>query len=558
VPFSDAHANIACNFFERVLKHTQDEWSGKPFLLAPWQEDALREIFGLLDHDGNRQIQQVYLEVPKKSGKTEFCAGLILLVLLLNQKLGCQVYGAAAAQRQALNVYRAAHTMVEQSAVLRKEFRVLDSTSRILKKSDPNSFYAAVAADGDLSDGVNPACTVADEVHRWRTRKQLENWDVLTLGGITRREMLSIAITTAGVQSESPLAWRLHEKTLRIKAGVIQDATFYGKIYAADATDDWSQETTWIKANPSLKQNGGFLDISRIRKQFEAALSDPEAQRSFRRYFLNLWDQKEKRAVDLRRWELCKGDWEAVGLQDKQPEDDVRPLHHDMLARFIGRRCWAGVDISMTTDFTAVALLFPEFQTILNPEGKFEGWGASTGFYDVIAFYWMPEEGIRRRELRDGMPYRTWADQGFMELSSGNVIDIREVRKRLEWASRMFDLQEICFDPSEARQISVPMVEEGYTCVDIRQGYSMLSEPCKKFLEIIACGKLRHGGHPVLRWNAHSLSTKEHDDQLMWSKPERHRDSARIDGISALTNALARAMLDAGPSVYESRGLITT
>ena len=441
---------------------------------------------------GRRQITLAYLEVPKKTGKTEFAAGLVLLSLFCAQNPGFQVYGAAAAGRQAMNVYRAACKMVEQSPLLAKRFRLLRSTNRIINRRDPDSFYAAIAADGDLSDGVNPAITVADEVHRWRTRKQLENWDVLTLGGITRRNMLSIAITTAGVQSESPLAWRLHEKTKRIKAGVINDPTFYGRIYAADPADDWSKEETWIKANPSLIQNGGFLDISRIRKQFEAALSDPEAQRSFRRYFLNLWDQKEKRAVDLAKWEACKGDWTAVGLAEKLPEDQVRPLDHEMLARFIGRRCWAGVDVSMTTDFTAVALVFPEYDKVLDPEGKFEGWGPATGFYDVLVFYWMPEEGIRKRELRDGMPYRTWADQGFMELSPGNVIDIREVRKRLEWASRMFELQEICFDPSEARQISVPMIEEGYTCVDIRQGYSVLSEPCKKLLEIIACGLFLH------------------------------------------------------------------
>jgi phage terminase large subunit-like protein len=443
-----------------------------------------------------------------------------------------------------------------------------------VKRSDPNSFYAAVAADGDLSDGVNPACTVADEVHRWRTRKQLENWDVLTLGGVTRLNTLSIAITTAGVQSESPLAWRLHEKAKRITAGVVEDPTFYGRIYSADPDDDWSDQKTWIKANPSLKENGGFLDISKIRKQYESALSDPEAQRSFRRYFLNLWDQKEKRAIDLVKWDACKGDWTAAGLEKKAPEDEVRPLNHDMLARFIGRRCWAGVDLSMTTDMTAVALVFPEYPVVLppppaeagkeggktiDPEGDVIADDAMTGFFDVMVFYWMPDDGIKKRELRDGMPYRTWADQGFIELCSGAVIDIRDVRARLEWAARMFDLQEICMDPSESRQISVPMIEEGYTCIDIRQGYSMLSEPCKKILELVASGKLRHGGNPVLRWNAHSLSTKEHNDQLMWAKPERHRDSARIDGIAAITDAMARAMLgEGGPSVYESRGLLTT
>ena len=541
MPFSQQHADIACNFFECVLKHTQDEWYGKPFLLAPWQEEAVSEIFGQLDDQGNRLIQLAYLEVPKKAGKTELVAGIVLLALIMDPHPGCQVYGAAAATRQAMNIYRAGCKMVEQSPILQKNLRLLRGTNRILKRRDPDSFYAAVAADGDLSDGVNPSVTAADEVHRWRTRKQLENWDVLALGGLTRKQTLTIAITTAGVRNESPLAWRLHEKTLRIKEGVVSDPTFYGRIYAADKDDDWTDEKTWVKANPSLKENGGFLEIEKIRQKFQAALSDPEAQRSFRRYYLNLWDEKERRAINLSDWDECKGDWSAEGLLPKLPEAKVRSFAHEFLRRFAGRRCWAGVDLSMTTDMTAISLIFP----------------TEDGGFEILPFYWLPEEGIHKRELRDGMPYRTWAEQGFIELVPGQVIDLRCVRERLDWADEMFDLQEICFDPWNSRQISTQMMDEGYRCFDIRQGFQTLNEPSKKLLTLIASRKLRHGGHPVLRWNASCVTAKELNDALMFTKPERSKDTSRIDGIAATVDALSRAILDKGGSVYEKRGILT-
>jgi phage terminase large subunit-like protein len=403
-------------------------------------------------------------------------------------------------------------------------------TNRIVKRKDPDSFYAAVAADGDLSDGVNPSCVVADELHRWRTRKQIENWDVLSLGGITRRQALTIAITTAGVQNESPPAWRLHEKTRRIEEGVIPDPTFLGRIFGASEKDDWTSEATWIKANPSLKERGGFLDIAKIREKYEASLSDAESQTAFRRYYLNIWDQKENRVIDLVKWEASAGPWTAAGLLPKPPGEKVRPLPHDLLARFIERRCWAGVDLSMTTDLSAVSFVFP----------------CDDGAYDVQLFFWMPEQGVRKRELRDGVPYRQWAEQGFIELSPGGVIDYRDVKARLEWASQVFDLQEICFDPWNSQQISVPMVEEGYRCIEIRQGFASLSEPSKKLLELVTAGTLHHGGHPVLRWNASCVTAKETNDNLMFAKPERSKNSSRIDGISATVNALARAMV-AGP-----------
>ena len=542
MPFSQAHADAACNFFERILKHTADEWHGKPFLLAPWQEEALSAIFGEIDDDGNRIIEMAYLEVPKKSGKSEMAAGLALFVLLTTRTPGCQVYGAAAATRQALNVFRAASKMVDQSPILSKRLRVLRGTHRIIKRSDPESFYAAVAADGDFGDGVNPAVVIADEVHRWKTRKQLDNWDVLSNGGITRRQTLTIAITTAGVQNESPLAWRLHEKARKIEERIVSDPKFYGRIYGASKEDDPGDPATWIKANPSLIQNGGFLEIEKVREKYISHAAEGDLT-SFKRYYLNMWDQKESRAIDLAKWDGSAGDWRASGLLEKRAEAKVRPLPESLIERFRTRRCWAGVDLSMTTDLSAVSLVFP------CPDGGF----------DVLPFFWMPDQAVRQRELRDGMPYRRWAEQGFIELSLGDVIDYHEIMARLEWAAEMFELEEIGFDPWNSRQISVPMISNGHACVEVRQGMATLSEPSKKLLELVASGKLRHGGHPVLRWNASCVTVKEQNDNLMFSKPERSKSSSRIDGIAATVNALARAIVKQPRqrSIYETRGILS-
>jgi phage terminase large subunit-like protein len=122
----------------------------------------------------------------------------------------------------------------------------------------------------------------------------------------------------------------------------------------------------------------------------------------------------------------------------------------------------------------------------------------------------------------------------------------------------MFDLQEICFDPWNSRQISVPMVEQGHARIEIRQGVATLSAPSKKLLELVATDALLHGGHPVLRWNASCLSTKESNDNLMFTKPERSKSSSRIDRIAATVNALARAIVRTPRqmSIYETHGIL--
>src|ERR1035441_5919542 len=194
----------------------------------------------------------------------------------------------------------------------------------------------------------------------------------------------------------------------------------------------------------------------------------------------------------------------------------------------------------MTTDLTAVSFVFPD-----TDDG-----------YEVLPFFWIPEKGIRKRELRDGMPYRRWVEQGFIESSPGDVIDYRDVKARLEWGAEVFGLKEICIDPWNSQQLSAPLEEEGFVCVEIRQGVQSLSLPSKKLLELVVSGKLYHGGHPVLRWNASCVTTKESNDNLMFSKPERSKNSSRIDGIAATVNALARAIVYVPKqSVYATRGL---
>src|SRR5580765_2113403 len=537
--------DFALFFFETYLKHTQDQWSGLPFIPALWQAEALQQIYGLYEKpQGPRQLRQVYLEVPKKSGKTELCAGMILLTLFLDESLGCQVYGAAASQKQALNVFRAAHAMVRQSALLNHKFRVLESTHRILRRGEPNSFYAAIAGDGDLSDGCNPSFSCLDELHRWTERKQFENYDVLTKGGITRKDTITVNITTAGTIDKSPLAWRLHNKTIRIQQGIHKDERFYGRIYAADKTDDWTLEATWLKANPSLVGNpGGFVPLSKYRDEYTSALTDRLAQSSFKRYFLNLWDEAGLRAFEPAKWDLCHGDWTNPGLDELLPEQKVRSYPHEFLEKFIGRVCYAGVDLSFSNDMSAVVLLFP------NPDGT----------YDILPFFWVPEADITTRELHDGMGYRDWADSGFIELCPGNAIDYREVKARLLWAAELFNVRMMCFDRFNSREMSTQLIDEGYKCVEVSQGYDGMNEPVKKLLELVnGTQKLRHGGHPILRWNMLCADIEQHYDLVRFVKPERNKSTARIDGLTAAATAMSEAMVEPGPSVYEGRGVVST
>jgi phage terminase large subunit-like protein len=235
--------------------------------------------------------------------------------------------------------------------------------------------------------------------------------------------------------------------------------------------------------------------------------------------------ESEQRAIDMVQWNACVGDWKAG-----DPGQD-----HDLMKRFIHRPCYAGLDLSYTTDLTALALVFP----------------AGEGVFDVLPFFWMAQDRVTERERRDRVPYSEWVRQGYIEAGEGNVIDYALVKKRLKWAQECFDVREVAFDPYGATQLVTEsehgLQDMGFTCVAIGQGYRMISEPTKKLLELVTAGKLRHGGHPVLRWNADCLNTKsDGNDNIRPVKPDRQTSSKRIDGIVATITALARAIVNEG------------
>ncbi|NLV87573.1 MAG: terminase, partial [Clostridiales bacterium] len=61
-------ADYAVAFIE-ALKHTKGKWAGKPFDLIDWQEQIIRDLFGVLKPNGYRQFNTAYVEIPKKMGK---------------------------------------------------------------------------------------------------------------------------------------------------------------------------------------------------------------------------------------------------------------------------------------------------------------------------------------------------------------------------------------------------------------------------------------------------------------------------------------------------------
>lgn len=511
--FDVERATRVCTFFTQILG----------FDLIEWQTEILRNIFGNVDEAGLRIIQKAYLEVAKKNGKSSLAAGIPLYMLMCDDEPGAECYSAATTKDQAGIVFRTAASMVDGIPILRKHLRVIRSTKVIVKRRAIDSYYRAISADGDAQDGMNPHCVVIDELHRWRTARAFELYHVLVKSGLARRQPLAFEITTAGsTEEEGPLAWQEHEYTRNIEAKVFTDARFFGRIYAADPKDDWTKPETWAKANPSLETNpGGFLKLKDIKSMCDEAINMPSRQPAFKRYHLGIWLSTEAEWMPLTTWDACAAELRAL----------------------VERPCYIGLDLSSTIDLTSLVLLFPDL---------------ADGSFDVLPFFWMARERVRERELADRVPYGTWIRDGYIEAVDGDVIDQREIKKKIQWATEVFDVREMGYDPASARQLALELNDQlGVKCVPIPQVFAHLSEPTKKLMELALQKKLRHAGHPVLRWNAKCVRVKsDHNDSIKPVKPDRGKSGKRIDGVVALILAISRGMFHQG-SIYDSQGIMT-
>ncbi len=526
--FSKEKAQHAIDFIQD-LSHTNGEWAGKPFILMPWQKKIVSDVFGTVKPDGIRQYTTAYVELPKKNGKSELAAAIALLLTIADGEPGAEVYSCAADRAQASIVFNVAAQMVRQHPYLSQIVKIIPSNKRILYP-ELNSFYQVLSADVPNKHGLNVHGVVFDELHTQPNRKL---YDVMTHGsGDARRQPLYFFITTAGNDHNS-ICYEVHKKAKDIISGRKFDPTFYPVIYGAEEHEDWTSEKVWKKANPSL---GVTISIDKVRAACENAKQNPAEENIFRQLRLNQWMKQNVRWMPMDKWNKCGGEIELEKLR--------------------GRECYAGLDLSSTTDLTAFVLVFPpRLQGGAVSEANDQTTSEDEKFI-VLPYFWMPEDNVYIRVKKDNVPYDIWEKQGFINTTEGNVVDYRFLQRDIMNICSEFVVKEIAYDRWNATQIILNLQDEGLTMVRFGQGFESMSGPTKDLMRLVLSENLIHGNHPVLSWMADNVTAKI--DEAENIKLDKAKSTERIDGMVALVMALARAMVNINAktgSVYDERGI---
>ena len=532
--FDPVAAQAAIDFFPECIRHVEGGLAGKPFVLEQWQKAIVANLFGWFRYDDLgrvcRRYRECLLYVPRKNGKTPFCAALALFVFFCDGEKGSQCYVAAGEREQAGMLFRQAKGMVEQEPELMNRCKIYGGNasagqSKSIVKEEDGSFLRVISADADTKHGGNTHLAIIDELHVQPNRDLV---DVLrtSMASQNRLQPLFLYLTTADFARPS-ICNEIHERACKVRDRHVSDPAFLPVIYEAAIEDDWKDPKIWSKANPNL---GVSVSLDFMKRDCKEAENNPAYENTFKRLHLNIQTEQDCRVIPMDKWELCG--YQAEPKQWRQ----------EILQRMRGLNCAAGIDLGSVSDLTALALLF----------------GNDDDGYDVVPFFWTPEANAHRRERKDNVPYFAWARDGFLIMTEGDETDYQKVRMDVGALGDQYGIEIIAADRLfQGAQICQDLIRDGFNVEAFGQGYVSMAAPTRRFLELVHARKLRHGNNPVLRWMASNAAAEQenqgNEDVLKFSK---RRSSEKIDGIIATAMALGERMkLDLNArSVYEEAG----
>lgn len=510
-------ADRICRFVRR-LRLWEGDFAGEPFTLHPFQEAIIRRIYGPSNDDGSRIVRIACIWIPRGAAKTTLASALGLAHFLgPGAEAGGQVVMAAADRENAGIAFNSAHQFVLQDDMLSSLSRAVESR-RFMTHPKTKSTLKAISSEAYSKHGLNVSFFLADEIHAWPLGEGRKLFKTVTDSMVKRSHPLTVIISTAG-DGQGGLASDMWNYSHKVAAGEIDDPTFAPIIFAAPPEADWRDEEAWHIANPAIA--AGFCSIEEMRIKARRIEHFPAEIADFKRFHLNQWQ------------EGAAEPWLSLDIYDQAAP--MTPVE-----RLTGQACWVGVDLSSVEDLTAVVAVFKD------------GEGESRR-YDVVPMFFLPEENIATKSDKDQANYLKWAEEGFLTLTPGNVVDHSAIVEHVVELGKTYGVQEVAINRWNSTAVSTDLQEEGFTINQFGQGFASMAAPVKEMKRAILSRQFRHGGNPVLRMCFGNAVAEK--DAAENEKLTKHKARGRIDGAVAAAMAVGRILAnETGPSPYETHG----
>ena len=485
--FREEKVNNVINFISH-LKHFVGKHNGKPFILLPYQQWIIYNIFGFYyPNTDKRVINYVYLELARKNGKTAFAAAISLYMLCADGENGSEVEMVANSAKQAKICFDMSSNFLSSIDKKGKYFtRYRDK----IKFDKTKSFLQILSSDASGNDGYNSYCFVLDECHE---QKDSRLWDVMVSSQGMRENSLAMITTTAGFNLYG-FCYSYRRTCTEILSGLKKDDSQFVAIYTMDDDDDWSDSNNWIKSNPSL---GVTVNESYLQQQIEKAKNNTSLEVGIRTKNLNQWISTSDIWISN---DLLMDATEKVDLDD-----------------FKESTCYIGVDLASVSDLTAVSVMIPI-------DGK---------FYFKTKYY-LPQSALKDNSNCE--LYKDWKRKGYLTITDGNVTDYDYLLSDIIKVSNKLFIDKIAYDAYNATQWAINATAQGLPLEPYSQALWSFNRPTKEFERLIKSGRVVIDDNPITRWCFSNVVLKyDHNENV---KPTKLENQQKIDGTISMIESL--------------------
>lgn len=490
--FDSKSVDKVVNFLQKLPQGT-GKFVGKPLVLQDWQKWVVASIYGFKwCSDNTRVIREVYIEVARKCGKSTLAAGLMLYHLVADGESESQCIFAANSFAQAQLAFTMSRNFVESIDKNSKYFKYYrDSIKFPLTKS----IMKVVSSDAEKLDGLNCSAFCLDEYHA-AVNNNVAN--VLTSSTGMRTQPMMLYITTAGFDMSNP-CYQLRENFIGILEGKLQDDSVFCAIYTLDKEDDIEDPANWVKCQPNL---GLTVTESYIQSQLQKAKNTPLLMTNFKTKLLNIWCSNEK------------GEWiPSKYIQDSMTTIDLQD------PKFYGCTGYLGIDLSSTSDITAVSLLIPSDNTIY-----------------LKSWYYLPESALVESSNAD--KYKFWKERGLLTITEGNVVDYNKVIDDIQEISKIIPIECISYDQWQSTMAIIKLTELGFNCQPYSQTIGSMNRPTRHLEMIARNGTLVLDKNLITSWMYANCELLEDSNGNI--KPIKTNKEKKIDGVHSSLNALGK------------------
>ena len=489
--------------FIAKLKYTESPWTGKPFILEPWQAFVIYVIFGLIWKKNDLRVcRSAYIQIARKCGKSSLAAALSLYGIVADNEMGAQVYLCSPSNSQTAQDFQYVKNYVEtidRGGI----FKIVRSN---IGFNPMKSFIKCLSPKAKLGDGFNPSMAIIDEYHA------MDNDDipnVMVSGMGMRRQPMMIYITTAGFNLGGPCK-KYHDMCIEILTKQKEDDTIWPFIYEIDEEDDWTNPDVWPKAVPSLPK---VVLPDFIEDRVRYAKNSPE-------------NEVDVRTKNINQWVSSSSVWIT--------DEKVCAMMVDVpLDVFKDQPVYGSIDLAYTDDLTAYTLMMPpDKYREFHPEA-----------FIFKNFYYLPDDCLKKG--KNWLRYKGWKEKGYLNTTPGDTTDYQyildEVLEHLTYC-RYINLS---YDQWQAVLMRVKAEQAGVPCSPFSQSLGNFNKVVQTFELAVNKQMVIIDNNPIVRWNFQNVDMYTNSTGLR--KPKKPKDKQqKIDSVITMMQALGNWLADGG------------